>query len=414
MTPGEKPALRCRDRRRCGLVHAGIRRSACSACRLPPVDSTRPAGHHAPAGQLATSRRAQQGVNRPRRVSRRRRRSMCSQESSVARRCPLLASALGRTPALPGPRRLRVDGPGAAPPADAARRRGADRGARRHVAGALERGRNRLGQERTARGRRCRAIGGKNLARPPRAPSDSGLTKSEGFADLPRRQGILPCRLARRPRRARKACAIRRCGTARRGAPNTTIATGTCEWLLEHAADARRRPPRCCSVTKDPRDMALASLEKDTWIKRGSVGGFGWRIKGLPGDGRRAGDDLRPDACMRSCGPGWKARAGCTTMRTSFRREVERAAKDGRRRCAARRSRFPTRNRLAAVWDEQGKIMAASLERLGKDLDPGPPSISTGGAPRPRTRAVVAAGDAFLALWTQADAPGPAHPRDEK
>jgi hypothetical protein len=61
-------------------------------------------------------------------------------------------------------------------------------------------------------------------------------------------------------------------------------------------------------------------------------------------------------------------------------------------------------HRLAAVWDDGGKIMAA-FSSDSANAWTAASVISTDGA-RAENPRVVAAGDAFLALWTQADAEG--------
>jgi hypothetical protein len=231
-------------------------------------------------------------------------------------------------------------------------------------------------------------------------PSDSGLTKGEGFADLVAGKDAFHAVWLdnRDGAQGLRYSALR---DAKTWAPNTTIAAGTCECCWNTLL-MRGDVLQVLFRDKDPRDMALASLEKDAWVKRGSVGGFGWRIKGCPetGGGLATTADGRLHALVWT---GLEGESGLYTMRTS---SVARWSAPRRMGGADAQhgDLASSGERLGAVWDDGGRIMAAFSSDSGNTWSAAS-VISTGGA-RAENPRVVAAGDAFLALWTQADAEG--------
>ncbi len=129
----------------------------------------------------------------------------------------------------------------------------------------------------------------------------------------------------------------------------------------------------------------------------GSVGNFGWRIKGCPetGGGLAATADGALHALVWTGLEGksglYATRAGASLHWTAPRRLGGPDAQHGDLASSA--------NTLTAVWDEGGKILAALSSDSGKTWGPASP-ISPEGARAVNPR-VVAAGDAFIAFWTQ-------------
>lgn len=225
-------------------------------------------------------------------------------------------------------------------------------------------------------------------------PSDSGFTKGEGFADLvagndafhavwlDNRDGAQGLRYS----------ALRNAET---WAPNTTISTGTCECCWNTLL-MRDGVLRVLFRDKDPRDMALASLEKGAWVKHGSVGNFGWRIKGCPETG--GGLAVTADGSLHALV--WTGHEGKTGLY---------AVREGATRGSApRRMGSPDArhgdlaaeaNRVAAVWDDGDAIFAALSADAGKTWS-APQRLSRPGVRATNPRIAVA-GDAFLAFWTQ-------------
>jgi hypothetical protein len=231
-------------------------------------------------------------------------------------------------------------------------------------------------------------------------PSDSGMAKGEGFADLVADKEAFHA-VWLDGRDGKQGLRYSMLPDGKTWAQNTTISTGTCECCWNTLL-MRDGVLQVLFRDKDPRDMALASLENDAWIKRGSVGAFGWRIKGCPetGGGLATTSDGRLHALVWT---GREGESGLYAMRTS---SVARWSAPRRMGGADAQhgDLASSGERLGAVWDDSGRIMAASSSDSGKTWTPAA-VVSAGGA-RAENPRVVAAGDAFLALWTQADAQG--------
>lgn len=231
-------------------------------------------------------------------------------------------------------------------------------------------------------------------------PSDSGTSKGEGFADLVADKDYFHAVwLDGRDGTQGLRYSVLRDGKS--WARNTTISTSTCECCWNTLL-MRDGVLQVLFRDKDPRDMALASLEKGAWVKHGSVGGFGWRIKGCPETG--GGLATTADGALHALvWTGLDGKSGLYETRTRSaagwsapRRMGSADAQHGDLASDA--------HRLAAVWDDGGKIMAA-FSSDSANAWTAASVISTDGA-RAENPRVVAAGDAFLALWTQADAEG--------
>ena len=230
-------------------------------------------------------------------------------------------------------------------------------------------------------------------------PSDSGLTKGEGFADLAvDQEAFHAVWLDSRDGKHGLRYTASPDGTA--WSANATVAAPTCICCWNTLL-AREGMLRVLFRGDDPRDMELASRSKQAWKTGGTVGEFGWHIKGCP----EAGGGLAETADEALHALVWTGLEGRTGLYVVHSRGS--AGWMTPRRIGGKDAQHgdlaANALRLAAVWDEKGAILAAFSADSGKSWGAPVRLTSDVGALNPR---VVAAGEGFLVLWTQKGADG--------
>jgi hypothetical protein len=238
--------------------------------------------------------------------------------------------------------------------------------------------------------------GGKSWA-PASRPSDSGLSTGEGFADLlADKDGFHAVWLDGRDKSQGLRYSVTQGGASWTG--NQTIAAATCECCWNTLL-RRGSALEVLYRGKEPRDMAIATRQGNVWVKNGSVGNFNWRIKGCPETG--GGLAVTPDGTLHALvWTGLEGSAGLYVTRSASSETWSVPRRIGG--ADAQHGDLASRGEaLAAVWDEDGAVMAAQSADAGRSW--GTPVRLSGGTARPANPRIVAAGEGFLALWTQTD-----------
>jgi hypothetical protein len=241
--------------------------------------------------------------------------------------------------------------------------------------------------------------GGKTWKAGP-APSDTGSTQGQAFADLLfTSKGLQAVWLDSRD----KAQGLRHAVSTDHGgswSANSTVAAQTCECCWNTLA-ARGSDVYVLYRSKGPRDMAVAFNPGTGWNRVGPVAAFGWEVKACPetGGGLVAaeagllhalawtgmeGKEGLYYAASKNGGASWST---ASRLGTSDAQHSDLAARG---------------SELLAVWDEttpKGSAIFAARSSSGGWSKPARLSSSGANATHPR---VVAAADGFVVLWGEA------------
>jgi hypothetical protein len=241
--------------------------------------------------------------------------------------------------------------------------------------------------------------GGKTWARGA-SPSDSGLTTGHGYADLMfDARGLHAVWLDGRDKAQGLRYALLKDGT--RWSANQTIAPGTCECCWNSLA-SRGNETLVLYRAKEPRDMALVAGAGGMWVRRSTVGSFGWEVKGCPETGGALA--TTSGALHALSWTGKEGSMGLHYLRSDdggavWAKPVRLGGEKGQHGDLAASAHL-----LAAAWDEgDGVWFAMSLDggNWGKPSRLTAPGIT---ATHPR---VVPLAEAFLVLWTERRGKGP-------
>jgi hypothetical protein len=231
-------------------------------------------------------------------------------------------------------------------------------------------------------------------------PSDNGLTTGHGFVDLlADREGLHAVWIDARD----KAQGVRysRSMDGLKWTPNVTVASGSCECCWNTLV-SRGYVQHVLFRGKEPRDMALATRSEGRWRRNGQVGTFNWDVKGCPetGGGLASTSDGQLHALVWT---GQEGKAGLYALRANPQLEWTEPRRIGTEQ-AQHGDLAAEGRRVAVVWDENDAIYAALSNDEGT-IWSAPRRLSANGVRATHPR-IVAAGDGFLAAWTQAPEAG--------